>query len=174
MASGRDLLGPEFIRCRDRLDRDLAGEQNFRLHEVRCRHSPEPGPARGHFRPEQPAYQRPGDCRRCRRKEGRLRRAEARPGLASSRAAVPRIGAEPSDDRRIGLAIRYIPTHLKQAVGQKDWATLVRGKDSYGHFQPEYVPKRDLEPEALAFHKAVSEEQVRVLYRGTGKTAYRA
>jgi non-haem Fe2+, alpha-ketoglutarate-dependent halogenase len=50
----------------------------------------------------------------------------------------------------------------------------VRGKDTYGHFQPEYVPKRDLEPEALAFHKAVSEEQVRVLYRGTGKTAYRA
>jgi non-haem Fe2+, alpha-ketoglutarate-dependent halogenase len=50
----------------------------------------------------------------------------------------------------------------------------VRGKDSYGHFQPEYVPRRDLEPEALAFHKAVSEEQARVLYRGTGKTAYRA
>ena len=28
--------------------------------------------------------------------------------------------------------------------------------------------------EALAFHKEVSEEQVKVLYRGTGKTAYRA
>jgi Phytanoyl-CoA dioxygenase (PhyH) len=85
-------------------------------------------------------------------------------------------GSEPnrSDDRRIGLAVRYIPTHLKQAVGTRDWATLVRGKDSYGHFQPEYVPKRDLDPEALAFHKQVSEEQVRVLYRGTGKTAYRA
>jgi hypothetical protein len=85
-------------------------------------------------------------------------------------------GSEPnrSDERRIGLAIRYIPTRLKQAVGQRDWATLVRGKDTYGHFLPEYVPKRDLEPEALAHHKAVSEEQVRVLYRGTGMTAYRA
>jgi non-heme Fe2+,alpha-ketoglutarate-dependent halogenase len=50
----------------------------------------------------------------------------------------------------------------------------VRGKDTYGHFQPAYVPKRDLEAEALAFHREVSEEQVRVLYRGTGKTAYRA
>jgi non-haem Fe2+, alpha-ketoglutarate-dependent halogenase len=50
----------------------------------------------------------------------------------------------------------------------------VRGKDDYGHFEPEYVPKRDLEPEALAFHAMVSEEQVRVLYRGTGKSAYRA
>jgi non-heme Fe2+,alpha-ketoglutarate-dependent halogenase len=45
---------------------------------------------------------------------------------------------------------------------------------TYHHFQPEYVPKRDLEPEALAFHKAVTEEQLRVLYRGTDKNAYRA
>ena len=44
----------------------------------------------------------------------------------------------------------------------------------YGHFLSEYVPKRDLEPEALAHHKMVSEEQVRVLYRGTGKQPYRA
>jgi hypothetical protein len=50
----------------------------------------------------------------------------------------------------------------------------VRGKDTYHHFEPEYVPRRELEPEALAFHKAVTEEQLRVLYRGTDKTAYRA
>src|SRR6266550_1385242 len=101
---------------------------------------------------------------------------ELEPGQASLHHVLLFHGSEPnrSDQRRIGLAIRYIPTHLKQAVGARDWATLVRGKDSYGHFQPAYVPKRDLEPEALAFHKEVSEEQVRVLYRGTGKTAYRA
>ena len=63
---------------------------------------------------------------------------------------------------------------ISQAVGARDWATLVRGKDTSGHFLPAHVPKRDLEPEALAFHKEVSEEQVRVLYRGTGKTGYRA
>ena len=50
----------------------------------------------------------------------------------------------------------------------------MRGKDRYGHFLPAYVPRRDLEPEALAFHKEVSEEQVRVLYRGTDRTGYRA
>jgi non-heme Fe2+,alpha-ketoglutarate-dependent halogenase len=50
----------------------------------------------------------------------------------------------------------------------------VRGKDTYKHFEPEHVPKRELEPEALAFHKAVTDEQVRILYRGTDKTAYRA
>jgi len=97
---------------------------------------------------------------------------ELKPGQASLHHVLLFHGSEPnrSDDRRIGLAIRYIPTHLKQAVGQRDWATLVRGNDTYGNFiQPEYVPKRDLEPEALAFHKAVSEEQVRVLYRGTDR-----
>lgn len=100
---------------------------------------------------------------------------ELKPGQASLHHVLLFHGSEPnrSDDRRIGLAIRYIPTHLKQAVGQRDWATLVRGKDAYKHFEPEYVPKGDLEPEALAFHKAVTEEQVRVLYRGTGKTEYR-
>jgi non-haem Fe2+, alpha-ketoglutarate-dependent halogenase len=102
--------------------------------------------------------------------------AELNPGQASLHHVLLFHGSEPnrSDDRRIGLAIRYIPTHLKQAVGQRDWATLVRGKDSYGHFEPEHVPARELEPEALAFHKAVTEEQVRVLYRGTAKTQYRA
>ena len=101
---------------------------------------------------------------------------ELKPGEASLHHVLLFHGSEPnrSDDRRIGLAIRYIPTHLKQAVGARDWATLVRGKDTYHHFLPAHVPKRDLEAEALAFHKEVSEEQVRVLYRGTGKTAYRA
>jgi non-haem Fe2+, alpha-ketoglutarate-dependent halogenase len=101
---------------------------------------------------------------------------ELKPGQASLHHVLLFHGSEPnrSDERRIGLAIRYIPTHLKQAVGQRDWATLVRGTDRFGNFEPAHVPKHDLEPEALAFHKMVSEEQVKVLYRGTGKTAYRA
>jgi hypothetical protein len=63
---------------------------------------------------------------------------ELKPGQASLHHALLFHGSEPnrSDDRRIGLAIRYIPTHLKQAVGQKDWATLVRGKDSYRPSSP--------------------------------------
>ena len=108
--------------------------------------------------------------------ESKTVHAELKPGQASLHHVLLFHGSEPnlSDDRRIGLAVRYIPTHLKHAVGQRDWATLVRGKDDYHHFEPEHVPSRDLEPEALAFHKMVSEEQVRVLYRGTGKNAYRA
>lgn len=101
--------------------------------------------------------------------------AELKPGQASLHHVLLFHGSAPnqSDDRRIGLAIRYIPTHVRQAVGTRDWATLVRGTDTFHHFMPEHRPLRDLEPAALAFHKEVSEEQVRVLYRGTDKGAYR-
>ena len=42
----------------------------------------------------------------------------------------------PSNDRRIGLAIRYIPTDVRQVEGE-DSATLVRGVDRHGHFEAE-------------------------------------
>jgi hypothetical protein len=40
-----------------------------------------------------------------------------------------------SDDRRIGLAIRYIPTSMKQVEGGGMAAMLVRGEDKFGHFR---------------------------------------
>ena len=51
----------------------------------------------------------------------------------------------PSDDRRIGFAIRYIPTTVAQLAGE-DSATLVRGEDRHHHFVPEPEPSRDLDP----------------------------
>ncbi len=101
--------------------------------------------------------------------------AELKTGQASLHHVLLFHGSAPnqSDDRRIGLAIRYIPTHVKQAVGTRDWATLVRGVDEHRNFEPEPRPTRDLAPEVVAFHKMVSEEQVKVLYRGTDKQAYR-
>ena len=51
----------------------------------------------------------------------------------------------PSNDRRIGFAIRYIPTSVRQLAGE-DSATLVRGVDTYHHFEPEPRPARDMDP----------------------------
>jgi ectoine hydroxylase-related dioxygenase (phytanoyl-CoA dioxygenase family) len=75
----------------------------------------------------------------------------------------------PADYRRIGLAIRYVPTYVKQTAGPRDSATLVRGVDNYHHFELEPRPKADLDPEALAAHQRVTEEANRILYRGTDK-----
>jgi hypothetical protein len=78
-----------------------------------------------------------------------------------------------SDDRRIGYAIRYIPTRVRQLVGERDTATLVRGRDDYGHFEHEVRPESDLAPAAIAYHAAVTEQKSKVLYRDTDRPAHR-
>ncbi len=79
--------------------------------------------------------------------------------------------ANPSNDRRIGFAIRYIPTSVSQVAGD-DSATLVRGVDDYHHFQLEPRPTRDMDPEFIALHKSIAERNAQILYRGTGVTSY--
>ena len=71
-----------------------------------------------------------------------------------------------SDDRRIGFAIRYVPTDVAQIAGD-DSASLVRGEDRHHHFELEPRPQRDLDPAFLTLHKRVAERSARILYRGT-------
>ncbi len=66
-------------------------------------------------------------------------------------------GPNPTDDRRIGFAIRFIPTRMRQIAGPALTAMLVRGTDSYHHFGAERSLSRDLEPVALAFFEATME-----------------
>lgn len=72
--------------------------------------------------------------------------------------------------RRIGLAIRYVPTYVSQISGARDYATLVRGKDTYNNFVLEPAPKVDFGPEEMALHARIAEESFQILYRGTGRT----
>ena len=81
-------------------------------------------------------------------------------------------GANPSNDRRIGFAIRYVPTRVRQTAGPRDSATLVRGHDAFGHFELEPRPDADLEPAMLALHAELSDRQAKILYRGTSKTRF--
>ncbi|MGE0768858.1 MAG: phytanoyl-CoA dioxygenase family protein [Hyphomicrobiaceae bacterium] len=101
---------------------------------------------------------------------------ELKPGQASLHHVLLFHGSAPnqSDDRRIGLAIRYVPTYVKQAVGAADSATLVRGVDAYNNFEAEPRPRTELDPVGVAFHQATTERQQKILYRGTDKTSFRA
>jgi len=76
-----------------------------------------------------------------------------------------------SDDRRIGFAIRYIPTYLRQLFGD-DSASLVRGEDRYRHFELEPRPIQDMDPDMLALHQAITERNAKILYRGTSVDSY--
>lgn len=84
-------------------------------------------------------------------------------------------GSEPnrSNDRRIGLAIRYIPTDVRQ-LKVRDSAMLVRGVDREGNFDHEPRPRHDLDDNALAAHADAVGRQVKALYSGTDKQEFRA
>jgi non-heme Fe2+,alpha-ketoglutarate-dependent halogenase len=77
----------------------------------------------------------------------------------------------PSGRRRIGFAVRYLPTHVRQIVGTHDSATLVRGVDAYGNFALEDRPLADLSDAAVALHAKVTGAHQQILMRDTGRTA---
>lgn len=81
-------------------------------------------------------------------------------------------GPNSSGDRRIGLAIRYIAPHVRQ-LKTNDSAMLVRGRDRYGHFDPEPEPQADLDPAALAAHGDAVRRQLQALYDDTERQAFR-
>lgn len=75
--------------------------------------------------------------------------------------------ANSSDDRRIGFAIRYVPAYVRQVVGDKDSAVLVRGVDREQNFEHETPPAVDLDEAALAQYAAIMKRQEAILYRDT-------
>jgi len=96
---------------------------------------------------------------------------ELRPGEMSLHhvRVVHGSAPNPSFDRRIGFAIRYIPTYVRQVAGTHDSATLVRGEDRYHHFEEEQRPLADMSDEAVAYHAAITGAHADILMRGTGK-----
>lgn len=76
-----------------------------------------------------------------------------------------------SPRRRIGFAIRYIPTSVRQIEGD-DSATLVRGVDTFNTFRHEPQPKGDFEPEFVALHEEIAKRNAAILYKGTGVQSY--
>ena len=59
--------------------------------------------------------------------------------------------------RRVGYAIRYIPTRVKPVAGlPRDHVSLVRGVDRHGNFDLLPRPAGDLDPSALAIQKKTS------------------
>ncbi len=77
--------------------------------------------------------------------------------------------ANNSSTRRIGYAIRYIPTYVRQVSGPRTSAFLVRGQDRFGHFDDEPVPKADYAPEAVAAYEDALDRLDKVLYAGTDR-----
>ncbi len=86
-----------------------------------------------------------------------------RPGEMSIHHVMLVHGSEPNraDHPRIGYAIRYIAGRVEQTADAPDSATLVAGRD-HGHFELEPVPRADFDPEAVAAHAHMLNQQVRL------------
>ena len=61
-------------------------------------------------------------------------------------------GPNRSTERRIGIGVSYIPAHVRHASPVRLSASLVRGRDRYGHFDPEPRPEPGGEDAAAAAH----------------------
>lgn len=73
-----------------------------------------------------------------------------------------------SNDRRIGFAIRYIPTYVKPTHQFSDNATLVRGIDRYGHFNLETPPTSEPDIKTIKMlkqYRQVLETSYKINYR---------
>ena len=62
----------------------------------------------------------------------------------------------PSAERRIGLTLQYLDPSMRQTRTDRESATLVRGRDHYGHFRLEPAWASDFAPEALAFQEELA------------------
>ncbi len=79
-------------------------------------------------------------------------------------------GPNETDDRRIGLVIRYVPAHVRQTTGMRDTAALVRGENRYGNFDLQPRALDDFTDEALAVHKEFIERRRAITMRNTKAT----
>jgi ectoine hydroxylase-related dioxygenase (phytanoyl-CoA dioxygenase family) len=71
--------------------------------------------------------------------------------------AVHRSAPNRAAHRRVGIGLNYIPTHVRVNSPIRLQAMLVRGKDTFGHFDLIDPPRAERDAAALAVHQRVSE-----------------
>ena len=74
-----------------------------------------------------------------------------------------------SNQRRVGIAIRYITPSARQTRIDEDYATLVSGEDRFGHFKEEIAPITTMSAEATAFHEHVADLQGQIYLSNTDR-----
>ena len=74
-----------------------------------------------------------------------------------------------TNECRAGVALRYITPEARQKRVKKDFATLLRGEDHYGHFQPEVLPRVTINPDAVEEHQCIANVQGQIYLSGTDR-----
>lgn len=71
--------------------------------------------------------------------------------------AVHRSAPNNASHRRVGIGLNYMPTHVRVDGPVRCCAMLVRGEDTYGHFDLIDPPTAERDAAALAVHQQVSD-----------------
>lgn len=97
---------------------------------------------------------------------------ELQPGQMSLHHGLTIHGSGPntSDDRRIGLAIRYLNPNAQQKVADRDYAVLARGEDRVGNFIHIDTPTELFSTPALELHARIQEDQTKAMAQGAAQT----
>ena len=93
---------------------------------------------------------------------------EMAPGQISLHHGLTIHGSGPnvSDDRRIGVAIRYVNPNARQLVADRDYAMPARGVDAQGNFVHVRPPSELFSQDALALYEQVRRDQSKALAQG--------
>jgi len=78
-----------------------------------------------------------------------------------------------SDDRRIGLAIRYIKPSMRQTTGVKTIVVQARGSDPYGHFEATPRPEGGFAETDVERCREALRRRDGILYEGAAETGRR-
>ncbi len=65
-------------------------------------------------------------------------------------------GPNKTDFPRIGIAVRYLPTHIKQTKGPPITMILARGIDKYNNFKMDKIPTGDFDSKSIVEHAKAS------------------
>ena len=81
-------------------------------------------------------------------------------------------GANTSDDRRIGVVMRFLSPHVKKPNNAPDYGVAMRGNCDTGNFTLCHAPKGLFHPEDLLIYEEIRTEQAKVMMAGAeGKAA---
>jgi phytanoyl-CoA hydroxylase len=96
---------------------------------------------------------------------------ELAPGAISLHHGLTIHGSGPnqSDDRRIGVAIRYVSAKMRKAGGAKDFAIPARGTFSDDSFATYGPPAGLFDAKSMALYEEIRGEQAKVMMAGAQK-----
>ena len=96
---------------------------------------------------------------------------ELNPGNISLHHGLTIHGSGPnkSDDRRIGVAIRYVSAKMRKAGGVKDYAISARGTYNNNSFTTYNPPTSLFDANSMALYEEIRAEQAKVMMAGAQK-----